>query len=165
MNRKTFERLIEEQRPRLVRVAAGIVGEHAAADVVQIAIAQAWRDGDWKTQSYNDGSRDLTVHVQGDAKNHLEAEQRSQEREAMFTARLPHDEGERDDAIDVRYAMTKLPEEIRAAVFAVVIEGATEAEFAVEIGVNQSTVHRRVKRGLELLRDALNGTAARIQEA
>lgn len=165
MNRRQFERVIEEHRPRLLKVAENLVGAAAAPDVVQAAFENVLRGGQWKTEVRNVRSW-LTTSVQNAAKDLLKADDRRGDHEAAFAALLPLDESERDDAIDVRRAVASLPEEIRAALIAVIVEGVTEREHAEEVRVSQPVVHKRVQRGLALLRQGLsNAASASSQEA
>jgi RNA polymerase sigma factor (sigma-70 family) len=166
MRLKQFERVIEEHRPRLLKVAENLVGEHAAKDVVQTTLLSVHESRDWQHMSVGEFKKWLTRAVQNDSKNYLEAQERAHDHEAGFAARLPVDESERDDAIDVRRAVAKLPEEIRAAVMAVVVEGLTVREHGAEAGVSHDTAARRVQQGLAMLRAGLTeGRAARLQES
>lgn len=166
MRQGAFVRLIEEHRPRLIKIAESLVGEHAAKDVVQITLLSVHKSRDWRDMGEKEFKKFLTRAVQNDAKNYLQAQHRAFDREMAFAARLPLDESERDDAIDVRHAMARLPEDVQRAVYAIHVEGASEREVAEELGIPQTSLRRLVKAGLDDLRRDLgaNAPAARLQE-
>ncbi|MHC4199135.1 MAG: RNA polymerase sigma factor, partial [Planctomycetota bacterium] len=58
-------------------------------------------------------------------------------------------------SLHVDGALAKLPEELRAPVILHYLAGRTQVEAAQELGVNQSTIQRRLKKGVDELRERL----------
>ncbi|MHB9106796.1 MAG: RNA polymerase sigma factor [Armatimonadota bacterium] len=62
-------------------------------------------------------------------------------------------------------ALAALPEELRAPILLHFLEGRTQAETAAALGVNQSTVSRRLEKGLEALRGQLKHSGVMVSLA
>ena len=157
MERQEFDQIVEQERRRLLRVAENLVGPEAAADVVQDALLSVFKDGQWN-RGVRDVSKWLTTAVQNAAKMHLRTSGRDCEQEATYSLGIDHDAPTEDDLaqkVDLERALAKLPDEIRAAVVAVVIEGATVREHGADVGVSHDTAHQRVQRGLAFLKACL----------
>lgn len=156
MRQREFEHEIGSQRARLLRVAVNLVGEHSAPDVVQNAMETVFKSEQWKRlDAGDDFARYLTTSVQNAAKMHLRSDERRLEQEAMFAAELPLHEGERDDALDVRYALSTLPEDVARALWAVHVEEVSWDAVAAELGVPRPTLQKRVAKWLPFLKEQL----------
>ena len=157
MNRKTFERVIETQRPFLLSVAANIVGEHAAPDVVQTTYMSVFHARDWRRMNAGTFTRWLVRAVQNDARNYLVARERAREHAIAFveSAQPAESEPALDDVIEVRRAVESLPPEVGAAIVACVVRGKTLREHGIETGISHDTVRRLYLHGISLLRGHL----------
>ena len=58
-------------------------------------------------------------------------------------------------AADVDRALTEIPEELRVCILMRYFQSRSQAEIAKELGVDQSTISRRIDRGIEMLRSKL----------
>ena len=63
MERQEFDRIAEQERRRLLRVAENLVGAASAADVVQDALLSVFKDGQWN-RGVHDVAKWLTTAVQ-----------------------------------------------------------------------------------------------------
>jgi len=159
MTKDKDEKILQRLRPKLTRVAAGIVGDAYAEDVVQITFMNEYR----KLREAEDVEAYLVEAVKRDAQNFARGEEREFERIEDFVMRygqpaVIEDVDVLDLKIDVRRALEKLPEDIRRAVWAVYAEGATWREVAEELGVSVMTLHDRVDKWLPVLREYLDRT-------
>jgi RNA polymerase sigma factor (sigma-70 family) len=167
MNRTELEAQIATQRPRLLKVAENLVGREDAADVVQYTLANVFAGKKWREMDAEHLAKYLTLQIEGDCLNHLEARNRHLDHLAEYIERSPARVIDEDDLVrkvDVERALAKLPDEIRAAVIDVVIDGATVREHGAAAGVSHETASKRAQRGIEMLRGLLTNTpSARVQ--
>ena len=77
-------------------------------------------------------------------------------REGLVPARASSDSGLTGDGLRILEAIGRLPEDEREAFDLVRIQGMSQAEAARVLGVSAMTVNRRLKRGLQLLTEALS---------
>jgi len=80
---------------------------------------------------------------------------RRHEGQAMSQAQAETETGWPDIAPHVDEALAELPEELRTALVVHFLRGLTQQETAAELGVDQSTVSRRIEKGLDDLREKL----------
>lgn len=160
MNTTEFEAAVTRLRPRLRRIAAQIVGWSDADDVVQTTLINAWRDRD-KIQTFE---AYLVTQITDDAKNCVAGVDRTAsegthlERERLADFAPPRAGDSEDKALTqivVHQVLDKLPEDIRAAVWAVYAEGVSWEDAAEEAGVAKRTLHDRVAKWLPYLREQL----------
>jgi RNA polymerase sigma-70 factor (ECF subfamily) len=148
--------------PRLRRFARSLTGDpHDADDLVQVAIERALaRAGQWNP------SLSLKSWLFGIVRNAWIDETRSRRRgRRMFTA---EEEGERVGvssmdarmvAMSVEAAMNRLPEEQRAAIALVLIEGLSYKEAAAAMDIPIGTLTSRLSRGRDTLQNLLSDLA------
>ena len=167
-----FERLFEEQAPRLIEVAASIVGTRAdAEDVVQEAFVSAYRS----RESFRGDARASTWLRRIVINEALEHRRRSRVRSGRPAGTAPGvqigaiapDErpaetpgpaataSAQERALAVRRAIDALPEEQRAVVVLRELEGLGFREIAELLGLPLGTVESRVIRARERLKLAL----------
>src|SRR5215208_6474052 len=149
-------RNIEAEIPRLRRYARALARDVAAADdLVQDCLARAlgklhlWQEGTdlraWLfTILHNQYVNQVRRAVREGASVGLS------ETEPMLT-RAPH-QGKRLELRDLERAIAKLPEEQRAVILLVGLEGMRYEEVAEVLGVPVGTVRSRLSRGREALR-------------
>src|SRR3954464_10788669 len=149
-------RSIEAEIPRLRRYARALARDVAAADdLVQDCLARAlgklhlWQEGTdlraWLfTILHNQYVNQVRRAVREGAAVGLS------ETEPMLT-RAPH-QGERLEVRDLKRAMAKLPEEQRAVILLVGLEGMRYEEVAKVLGVPVGTIRSRLSRGRDALR-------------
>lgn len=158
--------VFERQRNRLLKVAGNIVGNHASAEeVVQDAFLNVWESRQRQTIPAAEAPAWFTTTVQNAAKDRVKAERRRVDHEANCAARMPTPRTIEDLDLnaDTEAALLQLPEELRDAVLAVVVHGRTEAEHAAAAGITQQAANKRVRRGVEFLRQLLNDESASLQ--
>jgi len=151
-----IHRNIEAEIPRLRRYARALARDVATADdLVQDCLARAlgklhlWQEGTdlraWLfTILHNQYVNQVRRAVREGATVGLS------ETEPMLT-RAPH-QGKRLELRDLERAITKLPEEQRAVILLVGLEGMRYEEVAEVLGVPVGTVRSRLSRGREALR-------------
>src|SRR6478735_4773637 len=151
-----IHRSIEAEIPRLRRYARALARDVAAADdLVQDCLARAlgklhlWQDGTdlraWLfTILHNQYVNQVRRAVREGAAVGLS------ETEPMLT-RAPH-QGKSLELRDLERAIAKLPEEQRAVILLVGLEGMRYEEVADVLGVPVGTVRSRLSRGREALR-------------
>jgi RNA polymerase sigma factor (sigma-70 family) len=147
MNRTQFEQAVEAQRPRLLKVAANLVGRDAE-DVVQRAIEDAFAGGQWK-RDVKDIEAWLTTAVQNTAQNALRTSTRALDHEAEYLDRNPPRVINEEDLVlkvDVERALSKLPEHARRAIWAVYVEGETWEAVGEELGRPFEALKKEVQR-------------------
>ena len=76
----------------------------------------------------------------------------------MFANESSHEAEWQDVAPRVDGALEQLPEDLRVPLILRYLEARTQTDIAAELGVNHSTVSRRIKKGLDELRKALKKT-------
>ncbi|WP_052101252.1 RNA polymerase sigma factor [Novilysobacter arseniciresistens] len=146
--------------PRLRRFARGLAGNpHDADDAVQIAVERALsRASQWRPE------QGLEPWLFGIVRNAWLDEVRSRRRRGRVFA--PEEEGEHvghagvdahSDLLSVEAAMMRLPEEQRAAVALVLVEGLSYKEAAAALEVPVGTVTSRLARGRDTLQRLLGG--------
>jgi len=79
----------------------------------------------------------------------------AEQRDTTWDEIMPH----------VDEALAALPEELRAPVLLHFLEGRTQSEVAAALGINQSTVSRRLEKGLEALRGQLKRSGVLVSLA
>ena len=84
-----------------------------------------------------------------------QAVEMAQQRDTTWDDVMPH----------VDEALAVLPEELRAPILLHFLEGRTQEETAAALGVNQSTVSRRLEKGLETLRGQLKRSGVMVSLA
>lgn len=150
---RPMHRQLCELLPRMRRFARSLTGDpHDADDLVQVAVERALvRSSQWREEL------SLEAWVFGIVRNAWIDEVRSRQRRWQMFA--PEKAGEqvaaRDDdrtvAMSVAAAMARLPENQRAVVALVLVEGLSYREAAASLEVPIGTVTSRLARG----RDAL----------
>jgi RNA polymerase sigma factor (sigma-70 family) len=156
MKRNEFEKLVAEVRPRLLKIAARVAGPSYADDAVQEAVADVWRNRGGAAQI----KRYLKIATKNAAKDIARSEERQMdqiERHVTEYGRpiIVEDVESLEKKIDVRRALAQLPEDIRAAVWAVYAEGASWQDVADELGTPRKTLFDRVQKALPFLREQL----------
>lgn len=94
-----------------------------------------------------------------EALNRLKSEQRRRVREAQYSAGEPEVESLRWNEVRpyVDEALEALPDSLREPILLHFLEGVTHAELADREGVAQSTISRRIQKGLDQIRRELEG--------
>lgn len=152
---------IEEHIPRLRRYARALVRDPGAADdLVQDCLERAlsrwhlWRrQGDLRAWLFT-----IMHNIHAN-----QSRRRARRPDGQSVEDLAHepagsgDPGERLAVLDLRWALQALPEEQRAVVLLVAIEGLSYAEVARVAGVPIGTVMSRLSRGRERLRQLTDG--------
>ena len=145
--------------PRLRRFAR-VITRHVqdADDLVQVAIEKALTHADqWRPESR------LDSWMFGIMKNAWIDEIRARRRHSRVLA--PEEAGyevgdrsaeDRDTALSVQAAMTRLPDEQRLAVALVLVEGLSYKEAAETLGIPIGTLTSRLARGREALQAVLD---------
>ena len=147
--------------PSLRRYARAMVGDRAAADdLVQDTLERAWsRVAQWQAGS------DLRVWLFSIMHN-LRVDQLR--RPVLVTQPMADDsdapiratQTDRLELDDLDAALARLPEEQRAVLLLVALEGRRYEEVAVTLGIPPGTVMSRLARGRERLRQILEGRPA-----
>ncbi len=152
---------IEEHIPRLRRYARALVRDPGAADdLVQDCLERAlsrwhlWRrQGDLRAWLFT-----IMHNIHAN-----QSRRRARRPDGQSVEDLAHepagsgDQGERLAVLDLQSALQALPEEQRAVVLLVAIEGLSYAEVARVAGVPIGTVMSRLSRGRERLRQLTDG--------
>lgn len=152
-------RALLTELPRLRRYARAMVGDRAAADdLVQDTLERAWsRFAQWRPGS------DLRAWLFSIMHN-LRVDQLR--RPGLSTIAMDDDEFEvptratqsdRLEVGDLESALARLPEEQRAVLLLVALEGMRYEEVASTLGIPLGTVMSRLSRGRERLRLILDG--------
>lgn len=157
-----------ELLPRLRRFARGLTGNaHDADDVVQTALERALaRAAQFREQHAGDeragDANGLEAWVFGIVRNAWLDEVRARRRRGLVIA--PEEWGEhvgespfddRNTAMSVEAAMARLPEEQRAAVMLVLVEGLAYKEAAAALEVPMGTLTSRLARARASLQHML----------
>lgn len=147
--------------PSLRRYARAMVGDRAAADdLVQDTLERAWsRLAQWQPGG------DLRVWLFSIMHN-LRVDQLR--RPVLVTQHMADDsdapiratQTDRLELDDLDAALARLPEEQRAVLLLVALEGMRYEEVAATLGIPQGTVMSRLARGRERLRQILEGQPA-----
>lgn len=153
-----FENVVAAIRPELVRIAEKIIGPSNAEDAVQEACLTVWQQG----QAIGNLRDYLRKATENAAKMFARSEERQieqiehyvQARGIQVSRRGPvvDDVAAINTKIDVHQALSKLPEDVRRAVWAIYAEGATEREVAEELGIPRTTLQQLVSAALSDLR-------------
>lgn len=146
--------------PRLRRFARGLAGNaHDADDVVQTALERALARADQFREGQEYG---LEAWVFGIVRNAWLDELRARQRRGrvMAPAELGENVGQspfdgQDQALSVEAAMARLPEEQRAAVMLVLVEGLAYREAAAALEVPIGTLTSRLARARAALQQFL----------
>lgn len=148
--------------PRLRRFARTLARHREDADdLVQVAVEKALG----RAEQWVPGTR-LDSWMFRIMQNSWIDEVRARQRRGDVLApeeageHVGHDPGEaRDDALAIRAAMARLPEDQRAAVSLVLVEGLPYAEAADVLGIPVGTLTSRLARGRAALMALLGGHA------
>jgi len=154
-----FETLVERHQPRLMTMAARLLGSYAdAADAVQETLVRAWLAlprfrGDAKFSTWLTRICLNAVHDQ--------RERRGQLADPEAPAAVdPHDGFAASElAGELQRALAALDEQFREAVVLYDLLGCSYAEIAELIGVAEGTVKSRIYRGRAELAQLLSGTS------
>lgn len=152
-----------ELLPRLRRFARGLTGDaHDADDVVQTALERALARSTQFREEHAGGAHGLEAWVFGIVRNAWLDELRARQRRGRVLApeALGEHVGEtpfegRDTAMSVETAMARLPEEQRAAVMLVLVEGLAYKEAAAALEVPIGTLTSRLARARMALQEIL----------
>jgi RNA polymerase sigma factor (sigma-70 family) len=158
---EAFRQLVERHAGMVYGTALRITGNaHDAEDVTQDCFIRLARNAGraaravpaWLHRTARNRSLDV-VRNRGTRRRH---ERQAPVREA------PDDLTWEDIAGHVDAALDRLPSELRAPLVAHFLEGRSQREVAADMGINQSTVSRRIEKGVSQLRTALQeaGVAA-----
>ncbi|MEM7125240.1 MAG: RNA polymerase sigma factor [Chloroflexota bacterium] len=169
-HKKTFESLLANERPKLLRFCIHLThSSQAAEDLTQEALLTAWRQRE-KATDLNGISYWLTAIARNVCRNW----KRRQARESKHSLQFEHHDGdeeakweladevdldvelERDELITLLdRAMDLLPPETRGLLIQHYVEELPQAELAAQMGLKTSTVGVRLHRGKLALRKAL----------
>ncbi len=147
MDAQEFARRAEEWKPRLYRTALLYLGgESQAVDAVDEAVYKGFLARKKLRQPEY-----FTTWLTRILMNVCAAELRRQKRETAVEA-LPETAQEDFDALPLRDAVERLPEDVRAVIVLRYFTGLTLAETAAALDIPPGTVATRQRRGLALLR-------------
>lgn len=147
MEELEFARRAQEWKPRLYRTALLYLGNEAlAVDAVDDAIFKGFlaRRKLRQPEYFTSWLTRILMNV-------CAAELRRQKRETA-TEELPETAQENFDALPLRDAVERLPEEVRSVIVLRYFTGLTLAETAEALDIPPGTVSTRQRRGLALLR-------------
>jgi RNA polymerase sigma-70 factor (sigma-E family) len=149
----SFDELFAEQFPRLVRVAALIVGSTATAEeIVQDAFIKVYRRWD----GLDSPAAFARVCVVNGCRDRLRRRARWRVRVPLLvddpTVTEPVDEGE----IEILELVRALPERQRTAIVLRYYEGLTPTEIAEVLGVTPASVKSLLHRAIETFREELD---------
>ena len=148
MDRDEFARRTEAIRARLYRTAYLYLGSEAdALEAVDEAVYQALRALK-KLREPDFFETWLTRIVLNECHRELRRRRRTAGEESLPDTAGPDDY----DALSLKEAVRRLPEELRAVVVLRFFAGYTQAETARALGIPQGTAATRQRRALELLR-------------
>lgn len=158
-----MRRRLCELLPRLRRFARGLTGDaQDADDVVQTALERALARSAQFREEHAYGEHGLEAWVFGIVRNAWLDEARARQRRGrvLVPEALGEHVGEtpfegRDTAMSVETAMTRLPEEQRAAVMLVLVEGLAYREAAAALEVPVGTLTSRLARARMALQGML----------
>lgn len=147
MSEQEFVRQAEELKGRLYRTALLYLGsETAAIDAVDEAVYKGFLARKKLRQP-----EFFTTWLTRILMNVCATELRRRKRETAVDV-LPETAAEEFDALPLRQAVEKLPEDIRAVIVLRYFSGLTLAETAQALGLPPGTVSTRQRKGLSLLR-------------
>jgi RNA polymerase sigma-70 factor (ECF subfamily) len=157
-----YDRLIEQQIPRLRRYARALTGERSAADdLVQDTLERAWS----KFHLWRRGS-DLRAWLFTVMHNVYINQLRSRRNRGEMLdydahpAEVRATQGDGLEIRDLDAALRRLPEEQREVLLLVGLEQFGYEEAARVLGIPVGTVMSRLSRGRERLRQLLSGDGA-----
>ncbi len=140
---------------RLTHYARAIVGEHAAADVVQTVFVGLLRLSRAQIAAINDVGSYLIVAVRQTSISHERARRRqlNRERGTLAAARARARRADPEViALDVHAMMDRLPRRLREVLVLKHHAGLTFDQMAIALGANRSTVATRYQDALQALR-------------
>lgn len=152
---ENVQREIAALLPRLRRFARSLTrNPHDADDVVQIAVERALtRIAQWRRDTRLDGW--MFKIVRNAWIDEVRARKRHGEIFLAEDAGSAEAAGSLDDALSIRAAMSRLPEEQRSAVSLVLVEGLSYKEAADVLEVPIGTLTSRLARGRQALQAEL----------
>jgi RNA polymerase sigma-70 factor (ECF subfamily) len=151
-----FNNMISRYETDMKRYAYWLAGDtHIAEDLVQEALLRAWRSFD-KLQSIDSAKGWLLTILRRENARRFE-------RYRPLEASIPLDDLKATDAgydtsteaFVLRRAIDKLPEAYRVPLVKQVVEGYSQKEIAVQIGISSAGVGTRLFRAKQKLRDTL----------
>jgi len=164
MSAEEFETIVQKIRPRLVKVAAKIVGNADAEDAVQdalLTVMSALQND--QLREVEDLNGYLVAAVQNAARMFARSEDRHVDQMAEYVARADVDavveDVERLDArIDVRRVISKLPKDLQEVFVKVYADGATWREVAEELGIDHTTLYKQAQKWVPFIQEQLGST-------
>ncbi|MGE5335666.1 MAG: RNA polymerase sigma factor [Nitrososphaerota archaeon] len=165
MEYERFSSLVAPHTAAMVRAAAALVGTADAEDATQEALLRAWRH--WPSLRDADAVHAwllrITVNV---CRNwqaaHFGTTRRLNdplvlsERERMPVPKSHPGDAPDADALDLRQAITLLPEDLRRVVSLRFYAGMDSTQIGAALDVPAATIRTRLRRALELLRRELD---------
>lgn len=156
MSGKTFSdhdaRLYRDHGPALLRFAAGLVGPHDAADVVQAAVLRAFTSRGWSKVANHKAY--LYRSVANEARSHYRSAMRRRARE-LRTAHAAVTENP-EIRPEVLEAVGALSPRQREVVYLTYWEDLDESQVAERLGIGRGSVRKHLGRGREKLRELLD---------
>lgn len=158
-----FGRLIDERSARLARLARSIVGDGDAADVMQESCLTCWRHlGQLDDLSKFDSWLMRIVYTTG-----LRRARWQRVRAMVFAAPSSSDGGREPaqpavdptDGLFVWEALSRLPARQRAVLHLTVVEGLTDSEIAVILGIRAGSVRAHRRRARETVESLWNNAS------
>lgn len=147
MNDVEFAKRIESIRGRLYKMAMTYLGsESLAMDAVDEAVYKALR-GKWKLRHPEFFDTWITRILINECHNELRRQKRYQ-----LIDELPETAVEEFDALPLKEALRKLPENLKDVIILRFFAGYTVDETARTLGLSAGTVATRQRRALKLLR-------------
>lgn len=165
MEYERFSSLVAPHTAAMARAAAALVGTADADDATQEALLRAWRH--WPSLREADAAHAwllrITVNVcRNWQAGHFGTTRRLNEpldlsaRDSMPTPKSQQDDAPNAEAIDLRQAITLLPEDLRRVVSLRFYAGMDSTQIGAALDVPAATVRTRLRRALELLRRELD---------
>ena len=149
-DRQEYERVAAESLPALYKIAMGMLRQEAdARDAVQQALLKGWE----KKEAAREGM--FRWYLTRILINECHNIQRQRMR--VFPVETPPAvENENPDYTDLYAAIHALPEELRLPVLVKYLQGASEKEGAMALGIPVTTFKNRLHRARKVLRKMLD---------
>ncbi len=156
-------RLIATEIPRLRRYAWALTGDRTAADdLVQDCLERAWsRFHLWRPGSNLRAWLFTILHniYANDARRRTRRPVVVPLTDAVVAAAMPPNQDQGIEVANLDMALSRLPEDQRAAVLLVGLEDLSYREAAAALGIPAGTLMSRLHRGRERLRGLMSGAA------